>query len=391
MPTQSKRNPADLLGTPRDSARSHQFTHNVRYTGDLLKASFWDWLGDYLATVIKGRHPFLTYDLSDPRAGIHRMPETLTIGLAGDWGSGTMSAYRVRDQMLELKPQITIHLGDVYFVGTQEEFDEYFLGDDDWPRGNLERRQGISALPSYALNGNHEMYSGGHAYFRAIQQVFGQQASYFCLENDYWRIVGLDSGYSAKLIPGLELMPWWIKLQAANQRWLEQNVLAVPDRRPIILLSHHQWFSAFETEYGRLGRALGSDSRYLLWFWGHEHRLAGYGAWQAHPRGPRVRARCIGHGGMPIEDIDMPIRRQRNLVFCDRRVAGTVDGTQVGYCGFAALEFDGDRLVISYRQETGEVLLRERWSRTSDGARGEVLDCRDDLLTLLQPIERLVG
>lgn len=391
MPTQGKRDPAELLGTPRDSARSHQFTHNVRYAGDLLKRSFWAWLGDYLGTVISGRHPFLSYDLSDKHAGLYQMPEQLLVGMAGDWASGTLSAYRVRDEMAKLEPQITIHLGDVYFVGNQQEFDEYFLGDDDWPRGNLRPSKHITALPTYALNGNHEMYSGGHAYFHAIQQVFGQQASYFCIENDHWRIVGLDTGYSAKLIPGLELMPWWIRLQPQNLQWLRQNVLSATDRRPIILLSHHQWFSAFETEYGRLGRALGNDPRYLLWFWGHEHRLAGYGAWQAHRAGPRIRARCIGHGGMPIEDIDFPIRRQRNLVFHDQRVAGTVGGTEVGYCGFASLEFDGPDLTISYRQETGEVLLRERWVRTPEGARGEILECRDDLLTLVQPVERLVG
>ena len=54
------------------------------------------------------------------------------------------------------------------------------------------------------------MYSGGHAYFRAIQEDFGQEASFFCLENDHWRIVALDSGYSAILLPGLELLPWWV-------------------------------------------------------------------------------------------------------------------------------------------------------------------------------------
>jgi hypothetical protein len=62
--------------------------------------------------------------------------------------------------MEELDPDITIHLGDVYFAGKQEEFDEYFMGADDWPRGSLQRSDEITALPSYALNGNHEMYSG---------------------------------------------------------------------------------------------------------------------------------------------------------------------------------------------------------------------------------------
>ena len=391
MKINGKRRRTQLLKTPRDSARSLQLTHNVRYAGDFLEARFWRWLGEYLRTVLSGRARFREYDLSDSRAGVYVMPDVASVALASDWGTGTINAYRVRDEILRLQPDITMHLGDVYYVGKQEEFDEYFLGDDDWPRGSLQASEGITALPSYALNGNHEMYSGGHAYFRSIRKHFGQQASFFCVENEYWRIVGLDSGYSAKLIPGLELLPWWVRLQAENIRWLKRNVLSSTDTRPIILLSHHQWFSAFEREYRRLGRDLGNDPRYLLWFWGHEHRLAGYGAYQAHVEGPRIRGRSIGHGGMPIEDIHVPVRRDRNLVFYDRRVAGSVDNTDVGYCGFAMLEFHREALVIRYVDETGKVLLRERWVRSEEGVRGEVLDFESDLLTLERPIEDLVA
>lgn len=390
METTRKRSRTQLLNTPRDSARSLQRTHNVRYAGDFLESRFWRWLGEYLRTVLSGRDPFLKYDLSDPHAGVYVMPEVTSVALASDWGTGTISAYRVRDEILRLKPDITMHLGDVYYVGNQEEFDEYFLGDDDWPRGSLEPAGDITALPTYALNGNHEMYSGGSAYFHSIREHFGQEASFFCVENEYWRIVALDSGYSSKLIPGLELLPWWVRLQAQNIQWLQRNVLSSTDTRPILLLSHHQWFSAFESEHGKLGRDLGTDPRFLLWFWGHEHRLAGYGAYQAHPKGPKIRARCIGHGGMPIEDIHMPVKRERNLVFYDRRATGSVDGTPVGYCGFALLDFDREALVISYVEETGKVLLREKWIRTEDGARGEVVDYDPELLTLERPIDQLV-
>jgi hypothetical protein len=160
MEIQEKRSMGDMLKMPRDCARSLQRTHNVRYKGDLLKGAFFVWLADYFTTVLRGKYPFPEYDLSDPRAGIHVMPNSVKIGLAGDWASGTVSAYRVRYEMEELDPDITIHLGDVYFAGKQEEFDEYFMGADDWPRGSLQRSDEITALPSYALNGNHEMYSG---------------------------------------------------------------------------------------------------------------------------------------------------------------------------------------------------------------------------------------
>ena len=235
------------------------------------------------------------------------------------------------------------------------------------------------------------MYSGGHAYFHLIKKHFGQETSFFCLENEHWRVVAFDSGYSSRLIPVLELIPWWIHLHDHNMKWLKQNILGTDDPRPIVLLSHHQWFSSFDLKYNRFGRELGNDPRYLLWFWGHEHRLAAYGKHQTHPNGPPTRARCIGHGGMPIEDIQIPVKRERNLVAHDRRSSGNVDGTEVGYCGFAFLEFEDEALVISYRDETGMNLLTERWLRTEDGARGEVLHHEPDLLTLERPIEELVA
>lgn len=391
MEIREKRSMSELLRTPRDCARSLQRSHNIRYTGDLLRGSFLIWLADYFTTILRGKHEFPEYDLSDPRAGIQVMPNVAKVALAGDWASGTISAYRVRYEMEHLEPDITIHLGDVYFAGKQEEFDEYFLGEDDWLRGRLQTTDEITALQSYALNGNHEMYSGGHAYFESIKKHFGQETSFFCLENEHWRVVALDSGYSSRLIPVLELIPWWIHLHSHNMAWLQRNILGSDDLRPIILLSHHQWFSAFDIEYIRFGRELGNDPRYLLWLWGHEHRFAAYGSYQAHPKGPSIRARCIGHGGMPIEDIDSPIKRDRNLVVHDRRASGDVDGTEVGYCGFALMEFENKALVISYRDETGQVLLSERWTQTPQGAHGEVIHVASDLLTAEQAIEQLVA
>ncbi len=46
--------------------------------------------------------------------------------------------------------------------------------------------------------------------------------------------------------------------------------------------------------------------------------------------------------------------------------------------------------MVSYIEETGRVLLREKWVRTEDGARGEVLEFEADLLTLERPIDELV-
>lgn len=386
----SKRSREEVLKAPRSAPRSLLKTHRERNPGNFLTKAFWIWILDYLKTALRPRHEFLTYDLADKEAGIYTMPEECVVALASDWGTGTASAYRVRDGMQAYDPDITIHLGDVYYSGKKEEFAEYFLGEDDWPRGKT--REEFTALPSYALNANHEMYSGGDGYFEAITQHLGQEASFFCVENDHWRIVGLDSGYYSRILPLLELLPFWITLHRHNQHWLRGNVLAADDDRPIILLSHHQWFSAFDKEYMRLGKSIGADPRFLLWFWGHEHRLAGYGLHRAHDNGPQVRARCIGHGGMPIEEIWEHPQRERNLVFYDRRQADIVDGVPIGYCGFAVLSFEGQALKISYEDENGVVLLEERWVSEPEGpSRGEIVSADADALAFMQPPQALVS
>ena len=101
------------------------------------------------------------------------------------------------------------------------------------------------------------------------------------------------------------------------------------DRRPVILLSHYQWFSAFDSESRRVGSQLAPYlDRVLLWFWGHEHRFAGYAPFGFNGR--LMRARCIGHGGMPIELGKLPKRSDRPLVFTDERQADMLDGEPIG-------------------------------------------------------------
>lgn len=341
---------------------------------ELLRRNLLPWVWNYLKVAFLPRRPFRAYSTPGGSApGIYRMPDRCTAVLAADWGTGTESAYRVRDAIRRQAPDITIHLGDVYYSGTRREFERYLLGKDDWPRGALEPRHSGEALGTYALNANHEMYSGGEGYFDAALPALGQMTSYFCLENDNWRVVAVDSGYYAKSVPFLELIVNFIRLHRANLKWLADVVFKDPeDRRPAILLSHHQWFSAFDAEYERMGKQLlPCLDRVLLWFWGHEHRFAGYGPFGFDRA--RVRARCIGHGGMPVEVGERPKRaRERPLVFTDERRAGVAGDVPVGYCGFAVLRFDGPSLTVAYFDEAEQQLLEERWMRTPDSVRGAV-------------------
>jgi hypothetical protein len=205
------------------------------------------WLAKYLKGIFKRRYkPYPSYQL-DGQDGIYPIRaaahEQTRISIAGDWGTGTEEAFRVAEHISAFRPDYTIHLGDVYYVGDEQEVNENFLGiasSDNtpvqFPRGSI----GTLTLP-----GNHEMYGGGAPYFQKVipwgspQPGEPQRASFFCLESDHWRILGLDTGYnSAGLpilgsLPGLSSIPWIGgdgRIEPAVLDWLRTNVR--PHERP---------------------------------------------------------------------------------------------------------------------------------------------------------------
>ena len=388
MPDLSRRRTiAQVSGTRRSASRSlwrtARPTPSLRFGWQFLREHVWPWVVNYLKYVFRPRwnFPRYTQPITD-RPGVFPLPDRCRLALAGDWGTGTDSAAQVAKQIRGHEPDVTIHLGDVYYSGTAREYQDYFLGPDDWPRG---------AQGTYALNGNHEMYSGGEGYFGVALPALQQRTSYFCLENENWRIVAVDTGYYARTFPFLELiLKGWIRLPKPNRQWLRQVVFAdSADRRPVILLSHHQWFSAFDSEYPRVGANLGPYlDRVLLWLWGHEHRFAAYAPFRFGGATP-VRARCIGHGGMPIELGGKVKRPDRALVFTDERQAGDVDGQKIGFCGFAMLRLDGPDLRVEYYDENRTKLLEERWRTGPAGATGSV--AVGDRLKVYQPLDSLVS
>ena len=45
---------------------------------------------------------------------------------------------------------------------------------------------------TFHLPGNHDMYAGGQPYYDVIDML-GQPASYFCLQNDHWQFLAMDT------------------------------------------------------------------------------------------------------------------------------------------------------------------------------------------------------
>lgn len=361
---------APLYSIKRSAARSLWQTYRVptRNPIQFLTDSVWPWLKHYVSVMIHRREKFKSYTSGN---GIFTIPDKTTIALAADWGTGTIPAYKVANQIrsLQPRPDVTIHMGDVYYSGTPQEYRDWFLGEEDWPRGTLH---------TFALNANHEMYSGGTGYFETALGVLKQQTSYFCLETGYWRVLALDSGYYSGIFPLLE--KFWlhkIRLDEHIMQWLRTVVFADPtDHRPVVVLTHHQPFSAFGNGYPTLVKNLAPYlDRVLLWLWGHEHRFAGYGPLAVNGL-PPIRGRCMGHGGMPIELAEWPKKiRETNLVFFDDRLdpeLSEIVREPVGYCGFAFVHLNGAVLAIDYIDEDGDLLLRESWNAAGTAPVGTV-------------------
>jgi predicted phosphodiesterase len=240
---------------------------------------------------------------------IDSLPNEATIGLVADWGTGQKEARTVLQQIANKHPDIVIHLGDIYYAGTEFEVENYFYR--PWRR--ILYRE--ASPRTFTLAGNHDMYSGGEAYYGLIDRL-GQPASYFCLRNKSWQIIALDTGLHAKF--GLEPT----RLEQTEVDWFIDK-MNNREGRKTILLSHHQLFSAdekFEGQsfniplYKQLASALGQID---IWLWGHEHNLVVFEPYMNLRRG-----RCIGCGAFPVGDgelspvhqnVDVPIKAAINL------------------------------------------------------------------------------
>lgn len=239
-----------------------------------------DWGGWATVAWEKLKH-LRPHKLLRPRSSIpDALPDEGRVALLGDWGTGLYGAPEIA-KAVRRDPNpfvMLVHLGDVYYSGTKREIQERFL--DLWPSrtGALNR----------ALNSNHEMYSGGEAYFRRTLPEFGQASSYFAFQNAHWTLVGLDVAYIDHAIDDEQV------------DWLRQ-VLAQAGNRKVILFSHHQLYSHFESQGTKLwshpgfGEILRSK-RIFAWYWGHEHRCS---VFEDRDANFGLYARCIGHSGMP--------------------------------------------------------------------------------------------
>ena len=379
-------------------ARAGEQQKRFHYTLSALEPqALWQWITQYLGHRIGFRHKFLSYDSASGDRGLYKLSDESLIGgrpdpngeirisIAGDWGTGTDEAAEVAAKIEKFAPHYTVHLGDVYYVGEKNEVEENCLGHPPANRSFSPCRWPLGSVGSFALNGNHEMYALGNAYFDLFLPTLGmrtkmggrpsgQKASFFCLENEFWRVIGLDTGYNSIGIPVLEyLFAPSCKLRKEEIQWLQDQLnLKTDDTHGLIVLTHHQYCSSFDSEYSSTAEQL-SDmiGRPVLWLWGHEHRMAVYGKYSSR-KGIQCFGRCIGHGGMPVDINPQMKRTDRPLVAYDNRQYRSPENITVGYNGFANLTFKGNQVEIDYLDLNNELLLSETWQITNGNLSGTV-------------------
>ena len=322
-------------------------------------------LVDAYYTSFVGNAPFVQHQqLSD---FVFTIPDQCTVVLVADWGADDSAAMQVAAQIRSVRPALCIHLGDIYYAGQRNEADTFLK---NWPMSDPATKD-IPLGSSFALNGNHEMYSGGRYYFGDVLGAFGQAASYFCLRNSNWQILAFDSAYVEHRLLSPEKaaeldMP--DALVASQWPWLVDKLQGNPTQKTIFL-SHHQPLSAFQPEHNNAAN-FRQDVKDLLkeaevgnvygWFFGHEHRCTIYDNGKNG-----YKARLIGHGCIPHAP---PPPHYKEPKDCARFTKMNYAANELGdaMSGFAILRFDGPMLSISYVNEDGTPAADENQTPFSD-------------------------
>jgi len=299
---------------------------------------------DGLETLIIGKAPFVTHThLAD---FFYPTEDNCSIALVADWGADNDSAQNIAVQMKKSAPDYAIHLGDIYYAGQESEANSF-----------LYRFRDIAKKRSFALNGNHEMYTGGRSYFGKVLPSIQQSASYFGLSNTNWQFLGLDTAYVEHVLTS----PSDARLQ--NQfDWTVDKVRS--SDRATVVLTHHQPFSAYQPDHdaaaglrediSRLDVAI-QPKTLFAWFFGHEHRCTIY-----DDSFNDFKARLIGNGCIPHLPQTAPDGRPP-VPYKAINQAVRPDGSGYAMSGFVLLTLAGPKMKVEYINEDGSVFATENW------------------------------
>lgn len=294
------------------------------------------WISSLLEYLVSKPVPFPN---ATPQIVTSGVPDTVRLGLVGDWGTGGAVAQQVLRVLMDQSPHYTVHLGDVYYSGTPEQEKERFV--DLWRAGSL---------GSFALNSNHEMYSGGKGYFDVAlaHPKFALQGgtSYFALVTPSWLVLGLDTAYADH-----SFLYQKGSLSDAQADFIRATATQYSDRH-ILLLSHHQGIDNSSKRNAPLwSQVMNTLPRKPdLWFWGHIHEPAVHST-DAPADG--VYCRCAGHGGVPYKPLSLG-----KLIWTEDRHGWDSEERRRAPNGCIIIELEADGWTERWYDERGALIGR---------------------------------
>lgn len=297
--------------------------------------------------------------LPDPRkpGASPMLPDQARVAFISDWGTGEARAQALLQAISALRPDVLIHLGDIYYAGSLPECDAFFA--------NV--RAALPDRPVFTLCGNHDMYSGGTPYYALLDRI-EQPSSYFCLRNASWQLLAMDTGYNDYDPFREERGMTWLRDgtgadgedidEISEVEWLTDKVLHAGGRKTI-LLSHHPLFTRHSPIDGDKvcnTRLLAQVQPWLdevkLWLWGHEHCQIVYEPFLGLERG-----RCIGASAIPTMPSEGPYEASTDFVAGQVPPGLIADpATRLGIdpvtgwhdLGFGLLTLDGPAATMAY-------------------------------------------
>ena len=278
-----------------------------------------------------------------------QMPDVTSFAIFGDWGGGCWNGNDVAKSISHhiqhtIKPDYSIHLGDVYYVGLHEQEQHHLLA--LWPHG---------ARGNFTLNSNHEMYPAGKGYFDTAltHDIFKQQQgkSFFALENKYWVVVGLDSAFHADK----DDLYMFGNLDPVQKEFLAE---VKATGKNVIVLCHHNPLditgtikvpvkingNANEGLWHQVHDVLGERLKY--WYWGHVHAGAVYKPVDG------VNCRVLGHGVVPWGYAAALAKSSNSVAWFEHNKPVTLDGARVQN-GFAFIRLAHESIVEAIYGEDG--------------------------------------
>lgn len=287
--------------------------------------------------------------------------DQITIALFSDFGTGEYQSRYTATEIAKDKPLYAIHLGDVYYVGEPQEFEEHLVR----PLAGVRK-----ASRFFTLNANHEMYSGGFAYFDFLDSnrafpAQEQEGSYFSLWSERYQIIGIDTAHDYKHNGELRdrSVHTWLREKLA------QGKNATPPRTNI-LLSQNEPFGLGEKRpeslFGQVMDTATRDGTSMIdfWFWGDEHYCA---LFQRTAQVPFIGS-CIGNAGHPVD-----WRKLHKLAERDRAGLGFARSTwidesprfpnfrqdELGNTGYCVMALGAQGITLTYKDWLGKPQRRE--------------------------------